>query len=218
MYVICGLGVYLLFFGIATSKISLSLILTYSINYYLDAFAKAYQNVSSSGLKGYFAKNAYYLASAIQDKIENDTFLMFLLSSFISCVFIFLAGGATYLMGFIGVYLFYTTYVDYFIDDEYIVKVFFFIIIVLVFMSILMVFKKALKFLLVILFSLTGSIIFLVSAEHIFSLKLGINEMVKQMGHNFDLTLDPQGVGFVGTLFIIGVVIQMFFVPSLPYL
>ncbi|KAF9762108.1 hypothetical protein NGRA_2214 [Nosema granulosis] len=218
MYTFCGIGAYLLFLGIMTRKISLSVILTILIAYYAESISNSIATANPEELGEGFFRKVHDICKKISEMIENNYVMMLACSFILSSILIALIGTIKYVLAFIAIYLFYNTYVSYFVGGDKLTQWLFFGATILLLFVVVVLFGKLFQWFLIILYSFTGTLIFLVTLQYIFQLDIGIVEMVEEMGNNFILEVFPNGALLFCVFCIGGATIQLLFIPSISFL
>lgn len=218
IYIMCAIGAYLLFFGILTRKLSLSFIFTMLLTYYTETISGSFIKADKDALGDGLFRKFYDISLKIHEMTEKHYAMMLAVAFVVSSLLILLIGTVKYVFAFIAIYLFYDTYISYFVQGDQLTKIFFFGATFLLLFTVFILFEKLLRFFLIMLYSFTGTLIFLVTMEVLLNMEIGIIDMLDEMGNKIELTILPKGVALFGVFCTTGIVIQLLYIPSIPFL
>lgn len=213
-FLICLSAIFLLFVGRMTKRISLGYIISILIFHYIEKIQYLDFSTLFEPLKSVMEKIRNFLINTSHSYIT-----VLLISLALSLIIVYLIGALRLFLGLAATYLFYTSYLDLFIDinDDYQLYVFY-ASIVIFFIILYILFDKAVNVVLMLLFSVTGSLLLFVTIEKCLNFNWGLSQIIITVQKDWL----RKGISYTTSLFILitvcGIYVQSFFIPSLDKL
>lgn len=212
--IICISACFLLFLGKVTKRLSLGYIISLFIFHYIE-------KIQYIDLKDFYSPVQSFLEK-IRDFLvhtSNSYITVFIVSLALSLIIVYLIGALRLILGLAATYLFYITYVDIFVDIQEGYQLYvFYISLVILFIIIYTVFDKAVNFILILLFTLTGSLILFSTVERCLKFDWGLNQIFIRLHDDWT----RKNVSYVTALYSIttmcGLYIQLCFITSINFL
>jgi hypothetical protein len=211
---LCISACFLLFLGRLTKRLSLGYIISIFVFHYIEKIQYIDLEFFYSPIRSFLEKIRDFLIHTSHSYIT-----VLIVSLAFSLLIVYLIGALRLILGLTATYLFYTTYVDIFVNihEDYQLYVFYISLVVL-FIIIYTLFDKAVNVILIILFSVTGSLLLFVTVERSLNFDWGLNQIIIRIQEDcFRKSLSyTTALYFITT--VCGVYVQVFFINSLNHL